>query len=168
MSSATERRAELLRELMTQMRKSSAISVLHSQTVADRVGLNPSDMEALDLLLINGPVTAGRLAELTGLTTGAITGIVDRLERVGHVRREEDPTDRRRVIVRAVPERAEREIAPLYAPMAGEMSALLDRYSEAELATILDFFGSSYDIVSNHISRLRSSRPAGRRARNGE
>ncbi|MBA2518706.1 MAG: MarR family transcriptional regulator, partial [Chloroflexia bacterium] len=59
-------------------------SVLFSQAIADQVGLNPTDLEALEVLLRQGPLTAGKLAEITGLTTGAITGVVDRLERKGY------------------------------------------------------------------------------------
>ena len=77
------------------LRATSAQSVLFSQAVADRVGISATDLETLDILVRSGPLTAGRLAELTGLTTGAITGLVDRLERRGYAHREPHPTDRR-------------------------------------------------------------------------
>ena len=132
-------RAELLRALDREMQNVSAGSVLFSQAVAEKVGMNSTDLEALDILLRSGPVTAGRLAELTGLTTAAITGVVDRLELAGYARRERDASDRRRVIVRPVVERAEREIAPLFASMQRAMADLYASYSEQELALILDF-----------------------------
>ena len=75
------------------------------QTVAIRFGLSESDVEALELLLDNGAATAGRLAELMGLTTGAVTRVIDRLEQAGYVRRVPDPADRRRVVVEPVPEK---------------------------------------------------------------
>ena len=79
--------------------------------------MNPTDLESLDILARHGPMTAGRLAEMTGLTTGAITGLVDRLERRGYARREPHPTDRRSVIVQPLIENAERDLGPSYVGM---------------------------------------------------
>src|SRR5438270_7312402 len=97
-------RAALLQELEEAMRRSSAQGVLFGQTVADVAGISGSDLECLDFLNLEGRVTAGRLAEVTGLTTGAITGVVDRLEKAGLVRRERDESDRRKVFIANVPE----------------------------------------------------------------
>ena len=80
-------------------------SIMFHQAVADRLGLNVTDHKCVDLLLLNGPLTAGELAQKTGLTTGAVTAVIDRLERAGFARREDDPHDRRRVIVSVVPQR---------------------------------------------------------------
>ena len=99
MSSPLLDRAATEAALDQALRDTSAQSVLFSQAVADRVGISPTDLETLDILVRSGPMTAGRLAELTGLTTGAITGLVDRLERRGYAHREPHPTDRRSVIV---------------------------------------------------------------------
>src|SRR5262245_22826573 len=100
------------------------------QAVADRLGLNPTDHKCADFLWTRGPMTAGELAELTGLTTGAITGVIDRLERGGFVRREDDPGDRRRVVVRAVPKRL-RQIGRLFEDVAARMAELSARYTDA-------------------------------------
>ena len=91
------------------------------QTVAIRFGLSESDVEALEVLIDTGAATAGRLSELMGLTTGAVTRVIDRLEQAGYVRRVPDPADRRRVIVELVPEK----LAAVEASMAsfGEKSA---------------------------------------------
>ena len=97
-------RAALMEQLEHAVRKSSALGVIFGQTVANRVGVSSSDLECLDFLNIEGRVTAGRLAELTGLTTGAITGVVDRMEKAGLVRRERDESDRRKVFIATVPE----------------------------------------------------------------
>src|SRR5439155_536756 len=75
------------------------------QTVAIRFGLSESDIETLEQLIDMGATTAGRLSELTGLTSGAVTRVIDRLEQAGYVRRIPDPADRRRVIVEVVPEK---------------------------------------------------------------
>src|SRR5687768_15782004 len=108
-------REDLLRELGTILRQVSAQSVLISDTVAKQVGLNSTDLECLDLLTLAGPTTAGQLAAHTGLTTGAMTAVIDRLEHAGYVRRSRDPEDRRRVLVEALP-RSVGRIQPLYQP----------------------------------------------------
>ena len=102
--SRAKARAALMQELEHAVRKSSALGVIFGQTVANAVGVSSSDLECLDFLNIEGRVTAGRLAELTGLTTGAITGVVDRMEKAGFVRRERDEEDRRKVYIAIVPE----------------------------------------------------------------
>ena len=83
-------RADLLQRLDHLLRRVSAQSVLLSDAVADHVGLNSTDLECLDLLFLAGPTTAGQLAEHTGLTTGAMTAVIDRLERATLVRRSHD------------------------------------------------------------------------------
>src|ERR1700740_2764995 len=102
-----------MQELETAMRKSSAQGTLFAQAVADQAGISSSDMDCMDFLNMEGRMTAGRLAELTGLTNGAITGVIDRLEKAGFVRRERDETDRRKVFIAPVPDRL-RGIGELY------------------------------------------------------
>jgi DNA-binding MarR family transcriptional regulator len=152
----TERSSKqaLLHNLEREIRKVSAQSVLFSQAVAERVGINSSDLECLDIIVLRGTVTAGELAAATGLTTGAITGVIDRLERAGFARRERDTEDRRRVLVRPLPE-AERRIAPLYEALHRASMALWSRYSEQELALIVDFLASSYPVICDENARLR-------------
>jgi DNA-binding MarR family transcriptional regulator len=146
-------RARALAELDREIRLMGARSVMLSQAVASRLGLSPADLETLDLLSTNGPLTAGRLAELTGLTTGAITGMVDRLEEAGLVRRERDTEDRRRVIVHLVPDRG-RAIARLYEPLARAMAELNGRYTAEQLALMLDYTRRGNAIALEHIERL--------------
>src|SRR5215475_15194752 len=125
MSTKSKRRRELEAALNAAMRDVSGQGVLYSQAVAERLGINSTDLECLDHIL-RGPVTAGRLAELTGLTTGAITGVIDRLERIGLARRESDPDDRRKTVVRALPVVLDR-IAPLFEPMERAAMAVLSK-----------------------------------------
>src|SRR3954468_3191892 len=136
-------RDALLRELEEAMRRSSAQGVLFGQTVANVAGISGSDLECLDFLNLEGRVTAGRLAEVTGLTTGAITGVIDRLEKAGFVRRERDESDRRKVFIVVVPEGAAR-IARFYVPMQQAMHKLWNRYSEEELRLLLRFASEGY------------------------
>jgi len=137
MSSKRMNRRELMAALNAAMRDVSGQGVLYSHAVAERLGMNSSDLECLDHV-VRGPVTAGALAKATGLTTGAITGVVDRLERAGFARRETDPDDRRRILVRPLPSVEER-VAPLFEPMERAALAALSRYGDNELALLLDF-----------------------------
>src|SRR3979409_1212782 len=131
-------RAALLQELEEDMRRSSAQGVLFGQTVANVAGFSCSDLECLDFLNLEGRVTAGRLAEVTGLTTGAITGVVDRLEKAGMVRRERDPDDRRKVFIATVPENVVR-VGRFYEHMQRGMVKLWETYSDAELRLLVGF-----------------------------
>lgn len=105
------------------LRRLIAEAVGAHEAVAASLGMNPTDLRCLELLGLESEATPSRLAELLGLTTGAVTGILDRLERTGFVRREADPADRRRVFVRPVPERMA-EIAARYEPFGRRLRAL--------------------------------------------
>ena len=129
---------------------------LFGQTVAIRFGLTESDIEALEVLIDSGAATAGRLSDLTGLTTGAVTRVIDRLEQAGYVRRIPDPADRRRVIVEVVPER----IAPVEKTIArvGDASAsVIIGYSEGDLTVINDFLTRMAAIRRDEANALRNS-----------
>jgi DNA-binding MarR family transcriptional regulator len=140
--------------LTRELRRASTQSVVLSQVIAERLRINPTDLECLGLLAENGSVTAGRLAELTGLTTGAITGVIDRLERAGYARRERDPHDRRRVFVQPLMERID-QIGPHFAALAQTMDELVAQYTGQDLKLILDFVIRSNDLVQQHIARLQ-------------
>ncbi len=152
MSSA---RLQLMQELQTQFRLSSANSVMFSQAVAAKVGIHSTDNESLDYLLLNGPATAGQLSELTGLTTGAVTAMIDRLEAAGYVRREHDKADRRRVIVIPNEEKIYAEIAPYSMPMGMAFEALTAEFSEEELAVVLKFMIKANQAASEVIAKTR-------------
>jgi DNA-binding MarR family transcriptional regulator len=115
-------------------------NVLLVQAIASQIGMSATEFECLSLLDDLGPVPAGRLAEETGLTTGAITGIIDRMERAGFARREPDTTDRRRVIIHAVtPPEAVTKIRALYAPLQQAFHDITAKYTNEELAVIADY-----------------------------
>jgi DNA-binding MarR family transcriptional regulator len=154
----------LLGALNVAFRIGSAQSVMLSQAAADALGMASSDIECYDLLSLHGAMTAGRLAELTGLTTGAITGVIDRLERAGYASRERDPNDRRRVIVRPHLERhADPAAVAVFGPVAAAMDTLVARYSDDELAVILDFFTRANEALHGHIASLRAGLHAPKR-----
>lgn len=159
------RRSELLRDLDRALRETSGQSVLFSEAVASSVGIHPTDLEALDLLARHGPMTAGRLAELTGLSTAAVTALIDRLEARGYARRRRDPEDRRKVYVEVELEPARAEIQPLYKGLSAGMEELLKEYSTDELARIRDFLEGAHAVVLRQTQRLRGQDPA--RGRDG-
>jgi DNA-binding MarR family transcriptional regulator len=125
------------------IRDVSGLGVLYSQAVAARLGVNSTDLECLDHIA-RGPVTAGALAQATGLTTGAITGVIDRLEREGLARRESDPDDRRKVLVRATPA-VRRKVVPFYEPMERLVTSALAGYRDDQLALLLEFLERARD-----------------------
>jgi DNA-binding MarR family transcriptional regulator len=132
------------------------------QTVAIRFGLSESDIETLEALIDMGATTAGRLAELTGLTSGAVTRVIDRLEQSGYVRRAPDPADRRRVIVEVVPEKVAAVQSTLNRVGAAG-AAEIGRYTDAQLALITDFLTRMEQITRDEATSLREhpeERPA--------
>ena len=144
--------------LFMEFRQMSTGAIMFHQAIADRLGLHPTDHKCADLIIRNGAMTSGRLAELTGLTTGAITGVVDRLESRGLARRATDPQDRRRVIVEVVKNDAmECQMRDLFSGIAEGTRALLDGYSDTELELILDFVRRSNAMSHAETLKLRAS-----------
>src|SRR5690242_12324264 len=113
-----------LTEIATDLRVFSALPLVHSLLAAEALGLTAMDREWMCLVPVHAPLTAGYLAERIGLTAGAITGVVDRLERAGYVSRGADPTDRLRVIV---------------SPVVSRFTRDLDRHTSTRSPVALDF-----------------------------
>jgi DNA-binding MarR family transcriptional regulator len=127
------------------------------QAVADILGLHVTDHKCLDFIYRFGAMPAGRLAELTGLTTGAITGIIDRLEEAGYIRRTNDPKDRRRTIVEPTRnKKLEKKIEVLFIPLRDRMHKLLSSYSDSELAFLLDATTEMLEQTREESIKLRS------------
>jgi DNA-binding MarR family transcriptional regulator len=137
---------ELVARVGNQVRKMGAQSVVTSQIVAARFGLHTTDLEVLDLIYLREQASAGELAAATGLTTGSITALIDRLEKAGYVARHADETDRRKVIVRIRHEAIE-PIQSVYAPMQVKMFALWSSYTANELKVIEDFLSRSTELA---------------------
>ncbi|TNC28278.1 MarR family transcriptional regulator [Amycolatopsis alkalitolerans] len=113
-------------------REGSTLAVLRHARIAQRMGLSGTDHKALDLASrAEGPLTAGRIAQLTGLSTGAVTGVIDRLERAGFVRRVRDRQDRRKVLVEILP-LDEEKYAPLFDSALDAVEQVLERFSPEE------------------------------------
>lgn len=155
MSSAQPTRGELLDALMIAFRQSSAATVLFHQAIADRLGLNATDHKCADILERSGPITAGELARLTGLTTGAITGIIDRLEKAGFVRRAADPNDRRRVIIEPLSKQMAKVMGPLFESMGQAAAALCAQFRTDELLVIREFTTRANEMTLEETRKLR-------------
>jgi DNA-binding MarR family transcriptional regulator len=134
---STDRNA-LTAEISELMRDNASLSVALHQAVADRFGLGPSDLKCLDLARRERPLTAGRLAELTRMSTSAVTAMLDRLERAGFIERKRDTADRRRVYVVSTG-RHEADVAAAFGPLDNAMRGLLADQTEDQLAFLAGF-----------------------------
>lgn len=156
--SSSQTRDQVMQALAIQFRYVSANSVLFSQVVADKVGLHPTDTECLDYLLLNGASTAGQLATLTGLTTGAVTAVIDRLEKAGYVKRAHDPKDRRKVLVTPNEEKAYGEIGHYSMRMQEVFDAACEDMTNEELAAILRFMAKANSLAAEAIASVRNAK----------
>ena len=158
MSEKSKNREELLRELEVENRRSTTGAVLLLQAVTQRSGMNLTDLQCINILTSTGPITAGQLAETMGLTTGAVTGVINRMERMGYARRENDPDDGRRVVIRPVPEELERVGADVFGSYERRaLDALVSEYDERDLAVIVDFMQKGSALTEEEIARIRAA-----------
>ena len=125
------------------------------QAIADHVGMNRTDMRCLDLIDQSSGMTAGELARAAGLTSGAVTAVVDRLEKAGMARRVADPADRRRVRIEVTP-RLWELTGPLMMPFITESQAILDDYSTEELERFTRFLERVIEVQAKHTERVRN------------
>jgi DNA-binding MarR family transcriptional regulator len=149
-------RQEMESEFLVAMRRTGSVMQLLQQAAAERLGINATDLNCLNVVALTGSMTAGELAKATGLTTASITGVLDRLEDSGFVRRERDARDRRRVIVKLNSSRGMREVAPVFAPVLKEWRTTAARYSDDELRLILGFQLRLEQIMRDQLTRLRA------------
>jgi len=149
---APDRLNRLLRDLSTE-------TILLHQAIADRLGLNPTDHKCLGFLLDAGrPIKAGELARLTGLTTGAVTGILDRLESARFVRRKHDPNDRRRIMIELNIDKVRRDVFPVFEQLAKRMSVVAASYGTRDLATIMRFLEQGVELSREFRGEVQKSR----------
>jgi DNA-binding MarR family transcriptional regulator len=160
-SGSQEKRAALLEELARELRQFNGLGASFFRAAAARIGMTVTDMQVMDILDSTGPTTAGQLADLTGLTTGAITGMLNRLEEAGLVRRERDPNDGRRVIVRLEGDKKEmHEIGPIFASIGKAWDDMASHYDDEQIAFLLEFLKRSNTISRKEMVRLREA-PSG-------
>jgi DNA-binding MarR family transcriptional regulator len=151
------KRQETIEAITEKFREMSTETIMFHQAVADVLGLYITDHKCLDLLYRFGAMPAGKLTELTGLTTGAVTGIIDRLEEAGYVKRTDDPKDRRRTIVEPIRnKKLERKIEVVFNPLHERMHKVMSSYSDSELAFLLDATTEFIDQTREESKKLRS------------
>jgi len=126
---------------------------LFDSLVSERAGINRTDWRCLDILGTRGPMTAGELARAIRLTTGAVTGVLDRLEVAGLVRRTRDADDRRKVIVELT-EEVDRRGAPVYGPLIADAAVAHAVFNAAELETITKFVRIERVLLARHTERV--------------
>jgi DNA-binding MarR family transcriptional regulator len=145
---------KLVEELMEQFRLSGNRDRAFDTLAAERLGVIDTDQHCLNLIESNAGLTAGELAEAAGLSTGAVTGVVDRLEGAGYARRIRDSADRRRINIEVTPEfyaRAEE----IWAPLARDwQDAITKAFTAAELQRIIEFLRATNEVGTRHIERL--------------
>jgi len=154
MGTAHKKHHKLIEEIVGRLaRRHSTAVVLFHHVVAERLGLGPADHKCLDLLRERGPMAGSDLSAITGLTSGAITGVVARLERAGYVRREPDPHDGRKQILHLALERA--HIQDVINPLREDVAARLESFDTHQLTAIAEFLAGTTDLVYRHAALLR-------------
>jgi DNA-binding MarR family transcriptional regulator len=157
MTKQRQTKAELIAALGQAFRESQNRGQAFDELAAERLGVNLTDLRCMDLIEQHGGLTAGELAEAAHLTTGAVTAVLDRLERAGYARRVRDKADRRRVRAHLTP-KAERAAGAIWRPIAEEYPSVLARYTTEELGLVLDAMRRSAEFEDRHIKRLKSER----------
>jgi DNA-binding MarR family transcriptional regulator len=149
---------ELIEELSQSMQRSGTLTVLHTNAVADKIGISATEFESMDVISHNQPISAGHLATRCGLTTGAITGIIDRLERANLVRRVRDPEDRRRVLLEPIENKEKKKkVRELYQPMSRAFNELMEECTPEQLQFLVDIHDKMSDRVERIIGELREN-----------
>jgi DNA-binding MarR family transcriptional regulator len=148
---------DLVDQLIREFRVSGNQDNAFDHLAAQQLGVNETDLRCLNIIENSGGLTAGQLAAQAGLTNGAITGVLDRLERAGFARRVADPDDRRRIKVKVTPafyKHADR----IWGPMAADwQSTLGKRFTTEELERIADFLRATVEIGCRQLDRLRET-----------
>ena len=152
---ARPERAELEAAFAVALRRTGALIQLMGQAAAERIGLNLTDLNCLNILSLSGPMTAGELARATGLTTASITGVIDRLEEAGIARRERDRADRRKVVIHLLPERMAEDVARVFAPMMVNLRQLASEYDDDQLRFVVQVYERVGELIRDNLLRLR-------------
>ena len=152
MSRDTKRK--LAENMLHLVRAHEAANDKFDEIACTKLGINRTDLRCLNIVDNEGPMTAGRLAERSGLTTAAVTSVLDRLERAGYARRVREQKDRRQVIVELTPLLEERA-GPIWGPLGDDANAALARMTVEELQSLADFFRLGIELNEKHAERVR-------------
>jgi DNA-binding MarR family transcriptional regulator len=151
---AEENREALLAALGDAIREYQRGVDAIDEAVAEGLGVNRTDLRAIDVLSEGGPRSAGELAARVGLSPAAMTTALDRLEKKGHVRRVRDGADRRKVLVE-ITEEATRKAWEAIGPIVADGAGILEPFTTPELATIVEFLRSACELNERHVARIR-------------
>ncbi|MBV9229361.1 MAG: MarR family transcriptional regulator [Chloroflexi bacterium] len=153
-----EKSTKVLEELTRELRQFTGLAASFFRAATARLGMTVTDLQVMDILESSGPATAGQLADLTGLTTGAITGMLNRLEEAGLVHRQRDPNDGRRVIVRLARGKGEmHKIGSVFASLGKAWDELASDYDDEQIAFLLEFLKRSNALTRKEIIRLQEA-----------
>jgi DNA-binding MarR family transcriptional regulator len=151
---AKDSKKDLIAQITLEVRMDQNRTYEFDDAATGLLGINRTDLRCMDILGMRAPLTAGQLAEATGLTTGAVTAVIDRMESAGWVRRLRDSTDRRRVLVEPT-EKAFRESARIWGPVGQDFERLMSRYSADKLRVILDYLRQGAELDAKHLARVK-------------
>ena len=160
-----EAKDQLIQEVGLEIRAQHSDVDEFDEAAAERLGINRTDLRCMDILgryelTTGGHMTAGQLAEASGLTTGGVTAVIDRLQKLGYVRRVQDSADRRRVLVEVTP-KAYRRTHEIWGPVAEASGALLDSYTADELRFLRDFLRRARELQAEQLVRVKRKRKRG-------
>lgn len=154
MSRGIDREA-VIRDLSVEVRRYQNAQDAFDDAAAERLGINRTDQRCMDILDLNGQMTAGQLAAESGLSTGAVTTLLDRMERAGYVQRVRDTVDRRRVLVELTDE-ARKRAWEIWGPIAEEANEGWARFSDEQLVFLRDFLVGSQEFLARHLERIKA------------
>ncbi|MEX6702612.1 MarR family winged helix-turn-helix transcriptional regulator [Peribacillus frigoritolerans] len=157
MSSDNRLNSALLESLTHRLQRYGMRSVLFQQNMAQKIGVSHTDLKSAEILNETGPITAGELSKITGLSTGSVTALINRLEKSGYVKRERDQLDGRKVMIMPIPERQE-QIKSHYQSLSMATKELCSAYNEQELILINQFVEEITKIMGKENDKLMSER----------
>ncbi|MDP9743398.1 UNVERIFIED_ORG: DNA-binding MarR family transcriptional regulator [Bacillus sp. B2I3] len=157
MSSDNRVNSALLESLTHRLQRYGMRSVLFQQNMAQKIGVSHTDLKSAEILNETGPITAGELSKITGLSTGSVTALINRLEKSGYVKRERDQLDGRKVMIMPIPERQE-QIKSHYQSLSMATKDLCSAYNEQELILINQFVEEITKIMDKENDKLMSER----------
>ena len=150
-----ELKRKLGEQLIEVARAHEAANDAFDEVACQKLGINRTDLRCLNIVENQGRMTAGRLAELAGLTTAAVTSVLDRLERAGYARRVRDQEDRRQVMVEVTPLLTDRA-GSIWSPLGEEAMAQLARMPVEEVESLIEYFRIGVELNERHIQRVRN------------